>query len=107
MQPVGTAGYSDEDLIHLIKRINRLQPYAFYLVDTLGTMYGKSFLRQVSLADHNLAPSIRLGYHSHNNLQMSFANAQQLLGVQNRPGADFGLFGQRHGPGRRGICARN
>ena len=61
MQPVGTAGYSDEDLIHLIKRINRLQPYAFYLVDTLGTMYGKSFLRQVSLADHNLAPSIRLG----------------------------------------------
>lgn len=79
MQPVGTAGYSDEDLIHLIKRVNQLNPYAFYLVDTLGTMYGKLLLRQVILADNNLASGIKIGYHSHNNLQMSFANAQKLL----------------------------
>ena len=79
MQPVGTAGYSDEELIRLIKRINQLNPYAFYLVDTLGTMYGKLLLRQIILADNNLAEGIKLGYHSHNNLQMSFANAQKLL----------------------------
>src|SRR5699024_5836630 len=76
---VGTAGYSDEELIRLIKRINQLNPYAFYLVDTLGTMYGKLLLRQIILADNNLAEGIKLGYHSHNNLQMSFANAQKLL----------------------------
>ncbi len=79
MQPVGTAGYSDEELIQLIKRINQLNPYAFYLVDTLGTMYGKLLLRQVILTDNNLDAGIKIGYHSHNNLQMSFANAQKLL----------------------------
>ncbi len=104
MQPVGTAGYSDEDLIHLIKRINRLQPYAFYLVDTLGTMYGKSFLRQVSLADHNLAPSIRLGYHSHNNLQMSFANAQQLLGYKTGRGLILDCSASGMGRGAGNLC---
>ena len=34
MQPVGTAGYTYEELIRLIKRVNQLNPYAFYLVDT-------------------------------------------------------------------------
>jgi 4-hydroxy 2-oxovalerate aldolase len=79
MQPVGTGFYSDDDLIKLIKRVNALNPYAFYIVDTLGTMFGKMLLRQIYIADHNLSENIKLGYHSHNNLQMSFANAQCFL----------------------------
>lgn len=106
MQPVGTAGYSDEELIHLIKRINRLEPYAFYLVDTLGTMYGRLLLRQVILADNNLSPSIKLGYHSHNNLQMAFANAQKLLEYKTDRGLilDCSASGMAEEPE---ICVQN
>ena len=38
VQPVGTTSYTDEQLISLIKSVNELNPYAFYLVDTLGLM---------------------------------------------------------------------
>lgn len=39
MQPVGTTNYSDKQFLDLLERINRLEPYAFYIVDTLGLMY--------------------------------------------------------------------
>ena len=79
MQPVGTTNYTDGQMIELIHRINELKPYAFYMVDTLGMMYTKDLIRQFYLLDHNLDPGIRAGYHSHNNLQMAFANAQALI----------------------------
>lgn len=81
MQPVGTTAYSDEELLALIKKINALKPYAFYMVDTLGKMYKQDLLRMFYLVDHNLSPDIVLGFHSHNNLQMSFANAQELTQI--------------------------
>lgn len=79
MQPVGSANYSDEELLGLIQRINQMKPYAFYLVDTLGTMYQRDIRRLLYLVDNNLEPDICLGLHSHNNMQMSFANAQELI----------------------------
>ncbi|MCD8026486.1 MAG: aldolase catalytic domain-containing protein [Clostridiales bacterium] len=78
MQPVGTTNYTDKQFIDLLERINKLEPYAFYIVDTLGLMYKKDLLRQVFLVDNNLKTSIKLGYHSHNNLQLAFSNAQAL-----------------------------
>ena len=41
MQPVGTVFYSDMELLQLVERINELSPYAFYIVDTLGSMYSE------------------------------------------------------------------
>lgn len=79
MQPVGSANYKDQILMDLIQRINELRPHAFYLVDTLGTMYQNDVKRLLYLLDNNLDLSIALGLHSHNNLQMSFANAQDLI----------------------------
>lgn len=81
MQPVGTTSYEDAALIDLIKRINALKPYAFYMVDTLGKMYKNDLLRMFYIVDHNLDKRIALGFHSHNNLQMSFANAQELAQI--------------------------
>ena len=78
MQPVGTTNYTDKQFLDLLERINELKPYAFYLVDTLGVMYKKDLLRQVILVDNNLDKSIKIGYHSHNNLQLAFSNAQAL-----------------------------
>ena len=68
MQPVGTMTYTDDALLALIKRINNLQPFAFYIVDTLGTMYKKDLLHMFYLVDGQLNKGIALGFHSHNNL---------------------------------------
>lgn len=79
VQPVGTTSYSDLDLLKLILDVNALKPFAFYLVDTLGIMYRKDLQRSFFLIDNNLDSEISVGFHSHNNLQLSFANAQELM----------------------------
>lgn len=79
VQPVGTVAYDDESLLKLIKDVNEIKPYAFYLVDTLGVMYRHEMRRFFYLIDNNLSKNISLGFHSHNNLQMSFANAQEMI----------------------------
>jgi len=81
IQPVGTTSYEDAALLSMIDEINQLNPYAFYLVDTLGIMYRRDVRRLFYLIDHNLAGNISIGFHSHNNLQMSFSNAQEILRV--------------------------
>lgn len=101
MQPVGTMTYTDEALLKLIAKINDLKPFAFYLVDTLGTMYKNDLLRMFYLVDHNLNKNICIGFHSHNNLQLSFANAQELMQL-NTPRKliiDASIYGMGRGAG--------
>lgn len=104
MQPVGTMAYSDLELIHLIEKINQLEPFAFYLVDTLGTMYQNDLLRMFYLVNHNLKDSISIGFHSHNNLQLSFSNAQELLNIHTNRNIiiDSSVFGMGRGAGN--LC---
>ena len=64
--------------------VNELKPFAFYLVDTLGVMYRHDMRKLFYLIDSNLSMSIKLGFHSHNNLQMSFANAQEMMRLAKR-----------------------
>ncbi len=101
MQPVGTTSYSDGALINLIEKINSLNPFAFYLVDTLGTMYKNDLLRMFYLIDHNLNKGITFGFHSHNNLQLSFANAQELMGLSTSRNIilDSSVYGMGRGAG--------
>lgn len=98
MQPVGTTSYSDKQLIELIERINLLKPYAFYLVDTLGILCREELMRFIYLIDNNLDPDIKIGFHSHNNMQMSFANAQYL--VEHRSSREFIVDCSVYGMGR-------
>ncbi len=101
IQPVGTTSYTDVELLRLVEAVNELKPFALYLVDTLGILYRKDLLRMFTLADHNLDPKIRLGFHSHNNLQLSFANAQELM-RQNTPRQliiDSSVYGMGRGVG--------
>lgn len=78
VQPVGSATYDDQSLLNLIRDVNIIKPYAFYIVDTLGIMYRHDMRKFYYLIDSNLSKDICLGYHSHNNLQMAFANAQEM-----------------------------
>lgn len=104
MQPVGTTTYNDKNLLSLIEEINNLKPFAFYLVDTLGVLYKNDLLRLFYLIDHNLSENICLGFHSHNNLQLSFANAQELLLLHSKRTIilDSSVFGMGRGVGN--LC---
>ena len=101
VQPVGTTSYSDEQLLQLIKHVNELQPYAFYLVDTLGLMHPNDVLRFFYLIDHNLQKTIHMGFHSHNNLQLSYSNCQTLaqLVTERIISLDSSVYGMGRGAG--------
>ena len=84
MQPVSTVFYTDMELLRLIERINRLKPYAFYIVDTLGSMYRNDVSHCFHLINENMDPEIHIGFHGHNNLQLAFSNAQVLGKIQTK-----------------------
>lgn len=79
VQPVDILGYSDAEIIELIELVNPLEPYAFSIVDTFGSMFKEDLLRIFHLVHHNLADGINMGFHSHNNMQMSFALSQEFI----------------------------
>lgn len=79
VQPVDILGYTDEEIIELIHMINPIEPYAFSIVDTFGSMFTEDLQRIFYLVHHNLTMSSQIGFHSHNNLQMSFALSQEFI----------------------------
>lgn len=79
VQPVDILGYTDAELVEFIQEVNKVEPYCFSIVDTFGSMYVDDLQRVFSLLDHNLALTCRIGFHSHNNLQMSSALCQEFL----------------------------
>lgn len=72
-QAANTLAYSNEELVNLAEEINSLHPSAVSVVDTFGAMYESDLERIVRILDQNLAKGIKLGFHSHNNQQLSFA----------------------------------
>lgn len=83
VQPVDILGYTDRELIDLIEKVNPIQPYCFSIVDTFGSMYVDDLERTYHLINHNLSYECIIGFHSHNNLQMSAALSQEFLRMSN------------------------
>lgn len=81
IQPMITLRYSDAELLELIDLVNEQLPDAsgLYIVDSFGEMRPNDMARMLNLFDHNLIPSMTLGFHSHNNLQLSYSNAMSML----------------------------
>lgn len=81
IQPMITARYSESELIELINLVNSKLPAAkgFYIVDSFGEMRYRDVLKLVKLADKYLNKNISIGFHSHNNLQLSYSNAIALI----------------------------
>lgn len=79
IQPVDILGYSDIELIKFIEMINTLEPYCLSIVDTFGSMYVEDLRRVYEIINHNLIPNCKIGFHSHNNMQMSSALSQEFL----------------------------
>ena len=79
VQPVDILGYSDMELIDLISKINEIEPYCLSIVDTFGSMYQEDLHRVFELINHNLVSTCKIGFHSHNNMQMSNALSQEFV----------------------------
>jgi 4-hydroxy 2-oxovalerate aldolase len=101
IQPVGTTSYTDKQLINLIYKVNEIHPYSLYLVDTLGLMEQNDILRMFYLIDHNLNKTINMGFHSHNNLQLSFSNCRLFLTLETNRTIllDSSVYGMGRGAG--------
>lgn len=82
MQPMVSMAYSDEEFLELIRITNEIKPYAFYIVDSFGVMKKSDLMRFFYMTDNNLDKSISIGFHSHNNLQLSYSHAQTLVDLQ-------------------------
>jgi len=101
MQPMVAVSYTDEEFIDLIKEANKIMPFAFYIVDSFGVMRRNDLMRLYYLVDHNLEKSVTVGYHSHNNIQMAYSNAQALVDLKTKRKLifDSSVFGMGRGAG--------
>ena len=79
IQGVESLSYTDLEMLQAIEIINGIKPYSFGIVDTYGAMYKDDVLRLFSLLDNNLDEDIAIDFHSHNNMQLSFSFAQEVV----------------------------
>lgn len=79
VQPVDILGYDDIELIEFLQKVNEIEPYCLSIVDTFGSMYQEDLHRVFEIIHHNLISSCRIGFHSHNNMQLSNALSQEFI----------------------------
>ena len=104
-QPMVTTRYSDEELKAAIGKVQQEVPEVstFYIVDSFGVMDENEIRNRILLADRYLDPKIRLGLHTHNNRNISFANAKaacELLKTDLHPGRELSIDGTLAGIGK-------
>lgn len=103
MQPMITMRYSDRELLDLIDVINvELSDIeALYIVDSFGEMRIPDLNRIWNIVDYNLKENISVGFHSHNNLQLSFSNAVEFIRISENRNIyiDSSIMGMGKGAG--------
>lgn len=95
-QAVSITSYDDEELMELIRLVNDLEPYAFSLVDTYGLLHKNQLMHYFEFANRYMKGTIGLGYHSHNNFQLAYANCievMELPHIERRVVIDGTLYG--------------
>ncbi|MDR3309803.1 MAG: aldolase catalytic domain-containing protein [Oscillospiraceae bacterium] len=87
IQGVNSLDYSDIELLKIVETVNMVKPVSFGIVDTYGAMYVDDVSRLYGLIDYNLDKAVAIDFHSHNNFQLSFSFAQEVIrlsrGVRN------------------------
>ena len=101
VQAMVSLAYSDQEFLEMISKVNKIEPYAFYIVDSFGMMKRKDMTRLYYIVEHNLSENVVIGFHSHNNLQLAYSNAQVLADIcSDRPLIiDTSIMGMGRGAG--------
>lgn len=103
--PINIMGYSDELILQLLAKINRIKPYAFSIVDTFGSMMREDLQRIYLLVEHNLRKDVVIGLHLHENLALSYSLAQDFISMRfsaRECVIDASLLGMGRAPGN--LC---
>lgn len=79
IQGVNSLSYTDKELLCLVELVNSVHPYSFGIVDTYGAMYSDDVDRIYGIIDNNMEKGICIDFHSHNNYQLSFSLAQEVI----------------------------
>jgi len=101
MQPMVTVDYSVDEYAALTKQIAELDPYAVSIVDSFGYMLKEDFRLYFKILDNILSPDVLIGFHSHNNMNLAFITAQDILeyNTARRLIIDASLYGMGRGAG--------
>ena len=105
INPSNIASYSEEELLNLIKKINKIRPYCFTIVDTIGVLKENDIESLYKILDENLRKDIVLDFHAHNNLKLAFANAQAIMKINSSRELiiDSTIYGMGRGAGNLGT----
>ena len=105
VQPMVVSDYSQAEIQDLVNKVNQIKPTGVYIVDSFGVMDGTDLTELVLEINSNLNPEILLGFHSHNNLQLSYSNAKTFIRLaENRDTLlDATVFGMGRGAGNLNI----
>lgn len=102
-QAVSITSYDDDELLDLIRLVNDVKPYAVSIVDTYGLLHKNSLFHYYEMMNMHLDPSIGIGYHSHNNFQLGYANCIELMNIHRDSErlllCDGSVFGMGKGAG--------
>lgn len=93
--------YSNDELIKLIRQINKIEPHAVTITDSMGVFSPDDVKRINKIVKNELRENIALCFHSHNNLNLSFLNAKTFI-KENRGRKliiDSTLYGMGRGAG--------
>lgn len=105
VQPVSVTTYTDQEWVSLIEKINQVEPYAMSIVDTYGLLHKNNLLHYFELADKTLKEGVCIGYHSHNNFQLAYANSIELLDIKTQRTVvlDGSVYGMGKGAGNANL----
>lgn len=79
INPINFSHYTNDEVVELIKKVNKVVPDIFSIVDTFGVMLKNDFDNKLNLINHLLNKNIKVGIHLHDNLNMAFSSAQRLI----------------------------
>lgn len=99
-QAANTLAYSNEELVELAEDMNEAAPESLSIVDTFGAMFHEDLERIAAVLNEKLAPQIKIGYHSHNNQQLSFALSMRFVELMQQYGRDLVVDASLCGMGR-------
>lgn len=101
IQAMISLSYTDEEFLDLIYRVNEICPYSFYIVDSFGMIKRKDLTHFFYMVERNLNQNTWIGFHSHNNMQLAYSNAQILVDMQTNRNLiiDTSIFGMGRGAG--------
>lgn len=81
VQPTAVEQYNHGEFIELLKRVNELHPYSFYVVDTWGSQSTAQICGYLELAERYLDMDIKIGYHGHNNKMQALSCVQGAINM--------------------------